>query len=567
MSYSSQHRIKSQCVVLSQILLCVHASTMTPPDRQRPMRQRAAVSCIVAASLLAGYPSSCDSPIAVPVDAFCPHHQYPARARLLDTVSATAAAAPSRRPTSSTSTPWKPRRISSQLLSSKSNDDANNGSILGASLLFAGTAIGAGMLALPAETLGAGFVPSISGLALCWAFTYITSIVTLEASWLATKLSSDEKKEEGGGEGGFLSISRRALGVPGEVVTGLLFWFLLTSIVAAYTAEGGQLITQVVDEVFTTEKIGIVPAVGSLIFATFFGSLATFGTSRVDSINRIFVLGLVATFVGLVGFGLPQVDTSNLVNNADWSAVYPAGISIGILSFGAQNVVPTLLTYLGGDPNRTRRAILFGSLTPLFLYTIWEAVFLGIVSADAAAMSADSESKMQVVTVLGQTGGAIVKDLVEVFSACAIGSSMAGASVSLVDFFQDAIGIFSRGDDLTTAVDNKQPSSTAAILPEAGSTRLLAAALALGPPVILAYAFPDIFLVALEEAGLLGGVTLYGILPALSILSLRRFSMDRLTTTMPGRLGGGDVALYGLVAMSSGLVLPEIIRLGTMLMQ
>ncbi|MGB1605890.1 MAG: aromatic amino acid transport family protein, partial [Promethearchaeia archaeon] len=119
--------------------------------------------------------------------------------------------------------------------STPSNSD---GSILGASLLFAGTAIGAGMLALPAETLDSGFGPTLSGLIICWVFTYITSLAVLESSWTALQLasvdaSSSESSSSAGGSGGssFLSISRRALGVPGEIVTGVLFWFLLTAIV------------------------------------------------------------------------------------------------------------------------------------------------------------------------------------------------------------------------------------------------------------------------------------------------------------------------------------------------
>jgi len=427
-------------------------------------------------------------------------------------------------------------------LAASGTSSGDEGSILGASLLFAGTAVGAGMLALPAETFDAGFLPSLGSLSLCWLFTYVTSMYTLEASWLAKELSSTAN--HGGdaeiGGGGFLSISRMALGVSGEVVTGCLFWFLLTSIVVAYTAEGGILVSQFVEEVATV-SYSVPPAFGSVIFAAFFGFLASYGTSRVDFINRVFVFGLVTTFVGLVGYGLPRIDAHNLISHADWTAIYPAGISIGILSFGAQNVVPTLLTYLGGNPDRTRRAILFGSLAPLVLYTIWEAVFLGIVSPEAAA--AGGVSKMQVVSVLGQAGGTLARDLVGAFSACAIGSSMAGASVSLVDFFEDLVA-------------GKEKDDGAAA--DSGDARLLAAALALGPPVIVSYVFPDLFLTALEEAGLLGGVSLYGILPALSILRLRGSSAH---LRMPGRLRGGEPALYALFLISSGLVLPEIIRL------
>ena len=115
----------------------------------------------------------------------------------------------------------------SQLQSKEQNND-NEGSVAGASLLFAGTAIGACMLALPAETMSSGFVPSIFGLTLCCIFTYVTSIIVLEASWL---VSCDETRnvENKDDSGGFLLIARKALGVPGEVVTAVLFWFLLTA--------------------------------------------------------------------------------------------------------------------------------------------------------------------------------------------------------------------------------------------------------------------------------------------------------------------------------------------------
>lgn len=430
---------------------------------------------------------------------------------------------------------------STHLFMTNNEVDDSDGSIVGASLLFAGTAIGAGMIALPAETVGAGFIPSVAGLLSCWVFTYITSLVTLEASWLASSstTSKSEQNNEGGGAG-FLSISQ-SLGLPGEILTASLFWFLLTAIIVAYTAEGGQLISQFLKEVVSTD---VTPAIGSFIFATFFASLATYGTSQVDAINRIFVSGLCVAFIGLVVVGLPMVKGSNLLY-ADWSMVYPPVISIGILSFGAQNVVPTLLQYLNYDALKTRKAILFGSLMPLILYTAWEAIFLGVIDTSNV-----DGNQMEVVSVLGQVGGPVVTDLVQVFSLCAIGSSMAGVSVSLVDFFQDAINILSK---------NESPIERQ--LPDSIKTRAFSAALALGPPVILAYAFPDIFLKALEEAGLLGGVSLYGILPAISILSLRRSSLkdgNDEQTEMPGRLGGGDVALIAIVAISSALVLPEI---------
>ena len=422
----------------------------------------------------------------------------------------------------------------SQLQSKEQNND-NEGSVAGASLLFAGTAIGAGMLALPAETMSSGFVPSIFGLTLCCIFTYVTSIIVLEASWL---VSCDETRnvENKDDSGGFLLIARKALGVPGEVVTAVLFWFLLTAIIVAYTAEGGQLLSSIFREM---AAISIDPTAGSLLFTSVFAVLAVSGTSKIDVINRVFVLGLVASFVALVTTGIPMIKMSNLFERSDWTSVYPTVISIGILSFGAQNVVPTLFRYLNNNPDDTKQAIMYGTLIPLVFYTVWEAVFIGVIDSSAAAAS--SVDKMDAINVLGQVGGQIITDFVELFSICAISSSMAGASVSLVDFFEDA------------PKNNMNSPDTRSISP-----RLFATAIALGPPVLLAYAFPGIFLTALEEAGLLGGVSLYGILPAISILSLRATNPNAI---MPGRLGGGNTMLSLIVGLSAILVIPEIVRL------
>ena len=430
------------------------------------------------------------------------------------------------------------RRNSLALLSKGENEQSNeqDGSVFGASLLFAGTAIGAGMLALPAETAASGFVPSITSLLLCWIFTFITSLVTLEASWTVGR---DPTKEGSG----FLSITRSTLGPLGEALTAILFWFLLTSIVVAYTSEGGELVSKVAQEQFGVSTSGTIlsPQIGSITFMAFFASLAIFGTERVDMVNRVLVFVLVTTFFGLLGIGLPQIDAS-LLTRASWSAIYPEVISVGILSFGAQNVVPTLLQYLGGDAGRTRTAVLIGSIIPLVMYALWESVFLGIVPWDPDATG----SKMQIVTALGASGGAVVQELVEVFSACAIGSSMAGASISLVDFFQDAIASRFHKDQVSSIEESRM------------ARRPFAAALALAPPLGVALAYPDAFLGVLEVVGLIGAVSLYGLLPSLAVVKLRQGPDNQ---AMPGRLPGGIPALYGIFAVSAALVIPDIVQL------
>jgi tyrosine-specific transport protein len=194
-------------------------------------------------------------------------------------------------------------------------------------LLFAGTAVGAGAVVVPVETADAGFVPSALGLLLCWVYTCVTSLVMLAASWLLSSSASaalsvrgDDEDGGGGGGTGFLSILRMSLGPPGEAITASLFWFLLTAIIVAYTSEGSMLISQSAKG-FAFAKID--PAIGLLLFATSFASLAVYGSSGVDAVNRVFVFGLIVAFVGLVGFGLPNVEVSNLMKRADWGIIYP----------------------------------------------------------------------------------------------------------------------------------------------------------------------------------------------------------------------------------------------------
>jgi tyrosine-specific transport protein len=335
------------------------------------------------------------------------------------------------------------------------------------------------------------------------------------------------------------------MGPIGEGATALLFWFLLTSIVTAYTSEGGELVAEVAREQLS---VTVPPFFAATVFIAFFAGLDFFGTERVDIVNRILVLGLVSSFLGLLLIGIPNINSS-LLSRVDWATVYPNAISVGILSFGAQNVVPTLLRYLGGDPKRTQQAVLIGSLIPLAMYCIWEALFLGIVPYDP------NGAKMEVVSALGNLGGTIVQDLVEVFSACAIGSSMAGASVSLVDFFQDAMALLTDSDNTHESV--KTDSNV--------GKRLLSSVLALGPPLTVAFVYPDAFLGILENAGLIGGVSLYGLLPSFWVYQLRK--NEGRDGMMPGRIVGGSAGLGTLFLLSLALILPDIFELAQGVLQ
>jgi hypothetical protein len=334
--------------------------------------------------------------------------------------------------------------------------------------------------------------------------------------------------------------------------------------------------------------------------------------------------GLLASFAALVATAAGRVDPA-LLARADWGEVWPRGVSIGVLSFGAQNVVPTLFAYLGRDPARTRAAVLLGTALPLGMYSLWELVALGAVPP--AALGASPDQNEFLARIAGGVGGAGAA-AVPAFSVCAIGSSMAGASVSFVDFWQD--GLASLGLVRVPGAPDAPPDAGAgahrAGAGAAGGGRAVAAAAAMLPAFVFAVLPPpsrtkrtrlvpppvlsghvsaqqaaseDSFLSALETAvltparppaspaarwnagwqppggvrtrhdarragqGVLFGVSLYGVLPSLMVWRLRnaRSGSADAGRVMPGRVPGGDAAVMLTGLGSAALVLPELARI------
>lgn len=73
--------------------------------------------------------------------------------------------------------------------------------------------------------------------------------------------------------------------------------------------------------------------------------------------------------------------------------------------------------------------------------------------------------------------------------------------------------------------------------------------------------FEGAFLQALESAGLLGGVSLYGLVPAALVWQARIRRRVSGGSMMPGALAGEDIALIAIGGISTCLVVPELARI------
>lgn len=390
----------------------------------------------------------------------------------------------------------------------------SQGSVLGSTLLIAGSCIGAGMLGLPMSSAMAGFLPSTALFVLSWLFMMVTGLLLLEVNLYFRE------------DVNLITMAHKTLGRAGQGAAWFLFLFLFYSIMVSYSAGSGELITD-----FTEEILGIaIPHwMGSCFFVAFFGLMVYFGTFAVDNLNRVLMAGLVITYFMLLGLGFPHI-SKKLLQHIDWSKSLLA-VPIMIISFGYHNLVPSLTTYLHFNAKKMRVSIIIGSALPLIAYLLWEWLILGLIPLDQFQDSIN-RGNMVTHTLKNVAGGRLwVVDVAQYFAFFAIVTSFIGVALSFVDFLADGFKI---------KKDRKG--------------RAFICSMVLGPPLVFALIYPAIFVEALKYAGGFGAVVLFGILPALMVWS-GRYRKNLWTTTM---VPGGKAVLLLVIAFAVGVFLLQL---------
>jgi tyrosine-specific transport protein len=355
-------------------------------------------------------------------------------------------------------------------------NEETRGSLLGSTLLIAGSCIGIGTLGLPVNTAQAGFQPAVVMFLISWLFMMSTGLLLLEVNLYFKE------------DVNLITMVDRTLGKIGQAVTWFLFLFLFYSIMVAYSSGSGELVTDFVEGAFSV----VIPKwVGSIGFVTVLGVMVYFGAFAVDRLNRILMGGLILTYFMLVMAGVPHV-RREFLSYVDWSQCIWA-IPVMIISFGYHNLIPSLTTYLDFDAKRMRLSIILGSAIPLVGYLIWEWIILGIIPHEEFATALE-QGNMITHTLKSVVGRAWIADIMEYFAFFAIVTSFLGVALSFVDFLADGLHIKKNRNG-----------------------KVIVCFLALGPPLFFSILYPKIFIEALNYAGGFGAVILFGVLPALMV--------------------------------------------------
>lgn len=380
---------------------------------------------------------------------------------------------------------------------------------LSGALIIGGTAIGAGMLALPVVTGFGGFLPACIIYLICYLFSAATGLLLLEVClWMPQ-------------DSNIISMAEHLLGPIGKYCAWILYLFLFYCLTVAYVSGGGA---------FVSHLLHVNKIMGLLIFTLAFGGVVYAGTRMIARINWILMVGLGVSYVAFLTIGSSDIQW-NYLNHVSWK---PAVLALPVIftSFSYQGTIPSLNTYLGRDPKMVRFAILFGTALPFIAYILWELLILGLVPRDIL-LEAKLNGKTAIEPLKHLFPNSSIYTIGQFFGIFALTTSFLGVTLGLFDFLSDGLQ-----------------------MAKEGGRKVFLAFLVYGPPVVIAAINPNIFLRSLGYAGGIGCALLLGFYPALMVWVGRyRKAYPKLSS----QLFGGKTMLIALFAFVAFELIVEFI--------
>jgi aromatic amino acid transport protein len=356
-------------------------------------------------------------------------------------------------------------------------------------MILIGTAIGAGMLALPMISATSGFGPSALLITGMWLLMMLTGLLVLEVN-LAFPLRQNN----------FNSMALGTLGKGGQMIAWLTCLVLLYALTSAYIAGMGSLLSELIQTYFNKT---MDPRLNSLLFTLVFGSFVFWSTAAVDQLNRWLMSTKGILLIIMLILLLPHVNVAYLMRQAPEQRTLLAAMPIFLTAFGYHTVIPSLTNYLGKEAKVLHRIIIIGTIIPLALYLAWLACALGVLPlGNYALLKANGGSVGDFIQALNQcvTNHWVVL-AINGFANIAMTTSFLGVSLGLFDFLADAF---------------KRENSRVG--------RIQTGILTFAIPLLFAIFYPKGFVIALSYAAICVAI-LEVILPAFMAYRLRKTSI------------------------------------------
>ncbi|KXI22453.1 amino acid permease [Photobacterium sanguinicancri] len=292
--------------------------------------------------------------------------------------------------------------------------------IMGSALIIAGTALGAGMLAIPMVLAQFGLLWGTLLMLIIWSGTTYAALLLLEASIKA------------GGGLSMNTIARKTLGKGGQVVTNGLLYALLVCLLMAYIIGAGDLVKKMA----ASAGLELTMLQTQVAFTLIAGVVVAAGTAVVDKLNRV-LFGMMLVVLVMTLFSLvPSISMENLLTvTSDSKVDLIKTSSVLFTSFGFMVVIPSLVTYNeGASQKQLRNMVVIGSIIPLFCYLLWLYAAVGNLTSEQLVHFANVS---ELIAALG-TKYSSIHTILSVFTGLALLTSFLGVAMSLYHQNEDA---------------------------------------------------------------------------------------------------------------------------------
>ncbi|MDR1056970.1 MAG: hypothetical protein LBL17_00065 [Coxiellaceae bacterium] len=409
----------------------------------------------------------------------------------------------------------------------------NVSKLIGSTMIFIGTIIGAGMLAMPLVSASLGFIWSLILLLILWVASTITGLLVVEVNLTLPANSCS-----------FSSMAKHTLGNFGKVITWVSYLFLLYAIIVAYVIGGSNLIASTITFLF---HIQIPNWICAILFTLILGIAVFWSTKTVDYFNRNLMslkgLLLLATLILIV----PHIDINKLIISPHvtqlkylWGAV-----PVFVCAFCYHFVIPSLRIYIGDKPSQLKMLVIISTTFSLIVYVWWIASAFGVIplTGENSFISIAHDPKppselVQLITLL--VNNKWVTTSINGFANIALTTAFLGVALGLFDFLADGL---------------KRPDTRFG--------RLQTASLTFIPPLIFGVLYPTGFVKAINYASISVAI-LSLILPVTMTYYLRKNQEVKfLYRVKCGNIGLILIFLLGIVTIILAILfalnlLPEI---------
>ena len=233
--------------------------------------------------------------------------------------------------------------------------------VVGSVLIILGTSVGAGMLALPVVLASAKWPVSLSLLIFCWAIMTVGAFSLLEVSlWLPVGTN-------------LISMAKQTLGWLGQLLTWVVYLFLLYALLCAYLSGASDLFYTMVKTFGWHAPYWLSALITTLVL----GAVVYSGLGTVDRLNRLLISVKLVLFFTLFVVIAPHVHSHWLAQGQMRST--STMLMVLLTSFGFAIIVPSLRQYLHDDTLLLKKVIFVGSLLPLIIYVLWIFIIQGII--------------------------------------------------------------------------------------------------------------------------------------------------------------------------------------------